>query len=233
MSRKLIDANCLQCGRQFWVRKGATNSQRFCSRSCASFWQGLQSSQKVTKACLVCKKSFQVRSCEVLKIKTCSKECSGKYRSFIRLTDSRLNEISRSNGKLAKGRTFPELRKKPIERVCRQCQKVCYVPYKDRDRIFCSVKCVQDYFHDDRSRTPGWRGGITPYYGENWKQQSRAARKRDRYICQDCGRYQWCPGLDVHHIIPLREFGSDWKTANQLHNLVTLCKSCHSKRPED
>ncbi|WP_431731888.1 HNH endonuclease [Bacillus timonensis] len=35
----------------------------------------------------------------------------------------------------------------------------------------------------------------------------------------------------MHHIIPFREFDGDWKSANKLSNLVSLCEyPCHRKR---
>jgi len=36
--------------------------------------------------------------------------------------------------------------------------------------------------------------------------------------------------LDVHHIVPFREFGlENYKKANRLENLISLCHSCHLK----
>lgn len=71
-------------------------------------------------------------------------------------------------------------------------------------------------------------------YGDDWVTQSSLCKKRDNYTCQahkiglpKCGaRY---PGafshlLEAHHVIPFRKCKS-----NNLRNLVTLCKDCHSK----
>ena len=51
-------------------------------------------------------------------------------------------------------------------------------------------------------------------------------RKRDNYICQECGIHQdelsdkWHKKLDVHHI--------DYKKDNcNPDNLISLCRSCH------
>jgi hypothetical protein len=79
-----------------------------------------------------------------------------------------------------------------------------------------------------------WEGGYEPYYGENWYEQRRVARERDEYKCQACGMtdeqhtetYGW--GLEVHHIVPFREFEQP-DAANELSNLVTLCRSHHRK----
>lgn len=78
--------------------------------------------------------------------------------------------------------------------------------------------------------SPNWRGGYAPYYGPNWREQARQARKRDGYTCQDCGKVQHRPALDVHHLVARQEFGADYVAANELANLITLCKSCHSAR---
>lgn len=54
-------------------------------------------------------------------------------------------------------------------------------------------------------------------------------RKRDNYICQECGKTQEQNlkevdrKLEVHHID-----GDD--TNNVLKNMIALCKSCHSKQ---
>lgn len=74
-----------------------------------------------------------------------------------------------------------------------------------------------------------WKGGTVTYRGPNWIKQRRKARKRDNYTCQRCGATQEELGrnLDVHHIIPYREFTS-YEEANQLDNLTCYCKSCHA-----
>jgi len=54
-----------------------------------------------------------------------------------------------------------------------------------------------------------------------------AIRKRDKYICQECGVHQdelegWNKKLDVHHV--------DYAKKNcDLNNLITLCRFCHIK----
>ncbi|WP_083443600.1 HNH endonuclease [Ornithinibacillus contaminans] len=58
-------------------------------------------------------------------------------------------------------------------------------------------------------------------------------RKRDNYTCQDCGitEEEYGSQLSVHHIIPFRKCNGDWKKANELSILVTLCEQpYHGKR---
>ncbi|MBN1312617.1 MAG: DUF1998 domain-containing protein, partial [Anaerolineae bacterium] len=71
-------------------------------------------------------------------------------------------------------------------------------------------------------------------YGPNWPEQRKKARARDGFRCAHCNapereRHQH----DVHHIRPFREFGympgenENYKEANRLDNLTTLCSRCH------
>jgi hypothetical protein len=69
-------------------------------------------------------------------------------------------------------------------------------------------------------------------YPPDWGARKKAARKRDDYICQDCGfksGYHAAEGkgctLDVHHSTFLSEGGS-----NRADNLTTLCVECHNNR---
>lgn len=78
-----------------------------------------------------------------------------------------------------------------------------------------------------------WAGGEINYYGPNWYHQRRKVRKRDNYTCQDCGitEKEYGNQLSVHHIGPFRNFHGDWRKANELSNLISLCEyPCHRKR---
>jgi 5-methylcytosine-specific restriction endonuclease McrA len=59
-----------------------------------------------------------------------------------------------------------------------------------------------------------------PYVG-TWKAQRRLVRERDGGVCRDCGSTD---RPQVHHVLPARYGGT-----HDLSNLVTLCRSCHSK----
>lgn len=71
---------------------------------------------------------------------------------------------------------------------------------------------------------PAWRGGRLEYRGEDWPAQRRAARARDGDTCQRCGHHS--RNLPVHHIWPFRLW-ADYRDANVLENLITLCPPCH------
>jgi len=88
-------------------------------------------------------------------------------------------------------------------------------------------------------------------YGPNWETQRNAARARDGYRCRQCGKPETTPSPigdlpigegrgggrqhDVHHLVPFRSFGyvpgvnENYKLANELDNLVTLCRACHRR----
>lgn len=66
---------------------------------------------------------------------------------------------------------------------------------------------------------------------EEWKWRRREAIIRDEYTCQECGAKggpEGDAGLEVHHITPVAEGGSD-----DLENLETLCSDCHHEHHSD
>jgi DEAD/DEAH box helicase domain-containing protein len=72
-------------------------------------------------------------------------------------------------------------------------------------------------------------------YGPNWQAQRKLALERDSYRCRTCGATADEFLLHIHHVRPFREYGylpvqnENYKLANQLDNLVTLCASCHRR----
>jgi len=76
---------------------------------------------------------------------------------------------------------------------------------------------------------PNWRGGISfEPYSKDWSDDLKdSIRKRDNYMCRECGIHQdeldgFHKVLDVHHIDYIK---------NNLdpNNLITICKGCHVK----
>jgi len=108
------------------------------------------------------------------------------------------------------------------------------------EKLGVSSRCVNDWMRRhgierrgmEGEENPMWRGGKDDYYGPSWHSARRAARERDGYECQRCemsdqehiGRFD--QGLHVHHITPFRTF-NDHAEANELSNLITLCRECH------
>jgi DEAD/DEAH box helicase domain-containing protein len=76
-------------------------------------------------------------------------------------------------------------------------------------------------------------------YGPNWAQQREQVLARDGYRCRTCGA-EGRPGqgLHVHHLRPFRDFGympgqnENYRQANRLSNLMTLCPACHRRAEE-
>jgi len=79
-------------------------------------------------------------------------------------------------------------------------------------------------------------------YGPNWETQRNAARARDRFRCVQCGTAESAAESaaerrqhDVHHVVPFRTFGyipglnENYRLANELENLQTLCRACHTR----
>jgi len=96
--------------------------------------------------------------------------------------------------------------------------------------LFCDNKCYGEWRSQNISGSdhPRFKGGGEIYYGSNWRQQRRAARKRDNYTCQKCDVVENGRAHDVHHIVPFRDYGiENYKDANKLINLVCLCNVCH------
>lgn len=157
------------------------------------------------------------------KIKWNCKQCGKKMFTFkSRVRDTCSNKC---------GKLFYSKAKRTIHK-CQECGKERTVT-ESYLRLFspkyCSKKC-SNIAHSKKiigSGNPNWRGGTSTETsrGANWKTQSTLARKRDRYTCQSCGKI----GINVHHIKPYKLFNNDWKMANKLSNLITLCTSCHSK----
>lgn len=70
--------------------------------------------------------------------------------------------------------------------------------------------------------------------GPNWSEMRRRARERDGFRCRVCGAPERADREhDVHHLRPFRAFGyrpgenDHYLEANQLGNLITLCRGCH------
>jgi len=66
-------------------------------------------------------------------------------------------------------------------------------------------------------------------YGKNWTVQRGLALERDGGKCRVCGKKPDGWNNDVHHIIPVHKFNGDYIAANDLGNLITLCRYHHNQ----
>ncbi len=80
---------------------------------------------------------------------------------------------------------------------------------------------------DDLRERGLWTNDLNEY-GPNWNTIRDQVRARDQYTCQVCGLPENGRPHDVHHKTPFRTFASI-KEANQLDNLITLCRNCHRR----
>jgi DEAD/DEAH box helicase domain-containing protein len=80
----------------------------------------------------------------------------------------------------------------------------------------------------DKLKDEGLWSNTPNNYGPNWQKQRELARARDMFRCQVCGEPEGLFEHHVHHKTPFRMFDTT-EQANQLTNLITLCKSCHRK----
>lgn len=68
---------------------------------------------------------------------------------------------------------------------------------------------------------------ITMHYSKDWEATREAIRIRDRDKCQNCGASGDGVTLDIHHVVPRGQGGSD-----RMSNLVLLCRRCHDAAHE-
>ena len=234
---KLIPIICPICGKSF---KPRSHREIYCSRSCASkshpIWNkgltGLHNSRKglqsgKVKSCLVCGKEFYCYPSDADDHKCCSQKCYHLSREGQTLI---MPPGWKENNKKSMQNRKARQRKPPIMRICEYCQKEFEQKQRSLKRIwrFCSKGCYRDWLKLFPENHPTYKGGRIEYYGPDWRPQRRLARKRDNNKCRSCGQKIKGVSMDVHHIKPFREFNGDWKEANKLTNLITLCRSCHS-----
>ena len=201
-------------------------------------------------SCSHCQKSITRFDCLIKRNKTglwfCSYDCQKSYRKKHQTAKSMTCPIC---NKLFTVKPY-RLRKKNKIYCSRKCLFIglgwgsklfhcewCGKEFRRRNAQqkqfnFCSRKCMGKWqsAHKNGSNSPTWKGGYNGYYGSDWKKNQRAARRRDNYICQGCGKSQKIVGytLEIHHIKPFRLFLNSFE-ANCLKNLIALCRPCHIK----
>jgi 5-methylcytosine-specific restriction endonuclease McrA len=86
-----------------------------------------------------------------------------------------------------------------------------------------------------REANPMWKGGVSDHYidyGSEWPAARRRVRDRDE-VCRECGEDGTNRYLDVHHILPVRDFrnaeSASLAGAHDTRTLVLLCRSCHAR----
>lgn len=214
----MINRTCPVCSKIYLAdpKRLKWGRQTTCSRECSYILRGQQKQVDATYECFYCKRAFTSKPFQKNRTERpfCSQKCYQKAR-VEKLIDA----------------PHPPA-KPPIEFTCEKCGKSVVLPasLKGARRFrFCSDDCANEW-HTGENHTH-WRGGnYKEYYGSNWTRQRRFARARDNHTCQNCGKTEAELGkqLDVHHVVRFANF-DDYRQANKLSNLVSLCHSCHLK----
>ena len=193
---------CLNCGQAFIVRKYVSRS--YCSRKCSTQQIAPKRAKQTMYECAICGKQFQDQTRR--KRRYCSYKCAGQG----------LHKNKRTNWQT---------------NSCAWCG-IEFVRYATTKTRFCSQDCFYAWESSARlgESNPAYKHGqYEPDRGKNWERQRGLTLKRDGYRCQICHRKVGVSPFDhgVHHIKPYYTFNGDYKTANQLSNLITLCVFCH------
>lgn len=187
---------------------------------------------ELTRVCPECDKEFQTTRKRLAEatatgLSFCSNRCAGSFKARLGINKPPLKKAKPEN---------------TIELPCQWCgtmvrRLVSSIDKRSKQGPFCNHECYGLWRSENLTgeNSPGWKGGYNyEYGGSHWKSQRRKARERDNNTCQDCGITEQAHGykLDVHHLIPYDMF-DDPEQANDLGNLITLCRPCHVKRHQD
>ena len=196
---------CIHCGKPFKHRGPTCRGTQYCSQECylAHRW-GKSHLEMVI--CKTCGNVFSASLAENRKY--CSIECAAKSRA----------------GK-------PSLKRNGTYIKCDWCGTVIYrrpCEIKRSKRHFCSRSCSAKWWAEfglHGKDHPRWRGGYSEKaYSNGWRAARRAVIERSDGKCEVCGlvpeRYE------VHHIKPVVLCETP-EEANNLKNLMGVCRSCH------
>jgi hypothetical protein len=128
---------------------------------------------------------------------------------------------------------------------CENCSETIELyPYRleqsENNRFFCDHECQGDWWSDNISGKshPLYKGYSNSIkFGKRWHIIREQCLERDYYMCRFCGLTQqqhisiYERELEVHHIIPRRQFYEDEDKSvdgtNSMENLITLCREHH------
>jgi len=209
MKRLMTTFNCDYCGKEKTVRNNSYTNRKhhYCSVECH------------------CK---SLKTGDIVECFVCGKEV---YRQ--RHDIEKHNKFFCSHKCQAQGENNSNFKDETIHYKCEQCGEKCKQQKREYSRYkfhFCSHICKVKYFIKNGiqslENSPTWRGGKSfEKYGTKWtKKLKEFIRNRDNRTCRECKKTEdeLAYLLSVHHI--------DYnKKNNSKDNLISLCRSCHSK----
>jgi len=244
---------CEVCGKLFKPKANTTG--RFCSRKCFRIGITGENHPRYKPelhegSCKMCGELLTKRWQTIF----CSKRCYGRAisgennRSFNPELRQRICEMcgdpltviqaiesnkfcsKKCYGKSMSGENNPLWRGGPALTECGYCgieMTIARGLFNSREHHFCTDECYRSWYSDNRSgeNSHAWRGGksFEPYGLEFNKFLKKMIRERDDCKCQYCGTEEGpSRKLDIHHI-------NYDKRDNLEENLISLCKSCHTK----
>lgn len=200
ISNRRVECTCKQCGKQFSMPQCRIDKGD--GKYCSRDCYSLSRHKRIDCVCIICGKSFYEFPSGIKegRGRFCSRKCSDKSHR--------------------------------VECICQYCGKsfsLMASRLKDHEQKFCSRDCMSLAIRGKNS--PSWRGGHSSKRGENWNKQRRLAYERDQGRCQHCGKShkEGHRRFDIHHIRPYHSFNGDYLAANDLTNLITLCRKCHKQ----
>jgi 5-methylcytosine-specific restriction endonuclease McrA len=205
--------SCAYCGKEFEIQPHM--DKKYCSEGCVKLSVSLQKTNRYKVECSNCG--------EIL------------YRTKWRIDNSNHQFCNRKC--LGEWKSKQPIHRNEIGRFCANCGEFILVTRwrNKREKVYCSTECMGEHYSNNGlfsgKNSGAWKGGkiSRTQYGENWFKQRRKTRKRDGYKCTRCGKSELENGeeLSIHHIINFKEFES-YLQANELSNLVGLCRECHT-----
>ena len=216
---------CQRCGKQFEHQYYPSHGpSKYCGLKCRK--------NQIRIVCAICSKIFFVPASRKMR-KYCSKKCMTEgVKRPKQICEQCQKEFrpSKTGNRFCSLQCAADSRKATrLHKICEICGARFTVKKGYTSARFCSLQCSAIGIAKHGPDNPNWNGGHDKWRGENWHEQSWKARKRDSYTCQACGLVRKNnPALPVHHIVPYHDFNGDYEIANNLSNLVTLCKHCHA-----
>lgn len=219
------ETECKECGEDMVVYDCNMDVKSFCSLDCRSAWisenfSGVDHplSKSEVIECDWCGDEFVEHKHKIESDQNnfCGQKCAGK-----------------SLSERYQGEDHPRYTKVGVDCViCGSTFKVAQCLADERKT--CSSDCLTELKSKLNSgeNHPQYKGGHETWYGESWEGQREKAIERDNHECRACGlsekthRERFEQSLHVHHIKPFRTFESH-EQANELDNLITLCRPCH------